>query len=170
MRSQPTSFRAFCSYSFIYYLFLAVLGLHRRGSFSWWWLLSLWSTVSRACRLQQLQFLGSEHRLGSCGTRAQLLYSLWDLPGPGVEPVSPALASGFFTTEPPEAPTSFHLKDVLLIRGSLEHIFSFFSYAWMLRTANKKLFSFYHSHIVRIIGQLQVESTSVDVIFKIIIF
>ena len=77
-----------------------------------------------------------------------------DLPDPGIEPGFPALASGFFTTEPPEAPTSFHLKDVLLIRGSLEHIFSFFSYAWMLRTANKKLFSFYHSHIVRIIGQL----------------
>ena len=24
-----------------------------------------------------------------------------DLPGPGIEPVSPALAGGFFTTEPP---------------------------------------------------------------------
>ena len=61
------------------------------------------------------------------------------------------------------APTSFFFKDVLLIRGNLEHIFSFLSYAWMLRTANKKLFSFYHSHIIRIIGQLWVESTSVDV-------
>ena len=26
---------------------------------------------------------------------------MWDLPGPGVKPVSPALAGGFFTTEPP---------------------------------------------------------------------
>ena len=26
---------------------------------------------------------------------------MWDLPGPGFEPVSPALAGGFFTTEPP---------------------------------------------------------------------
>ena len=26
---------------------------------------------------------------------------MWDLPGPGIEPVSPALAGGFFTTEPP---------------------------------------------------------------------
>ena len=26
---------------------------------------------------------------------------MWDLPGPGIEPVSSALAGGFFTTEPP---------------------------------------------------------------------
>ena len=24
---------------------------------------------------------------------------MWDLPGPGIEPVSPALTGGFFTTE-----------------------------------------------------------------------
>ena len=42
-----------------------------------------------------------EHRLGSCGTQAQLLRSMWDLPGSGIEPVSPALAGGFLTTAPP---------------------------------------------------------------------
>ena len=26
---------------------------------------------------------------------------MWDLPGPGIEPVSPALAGGFLTTVPP---------------------------------------------------------------------
>ena len=26
---------------------------------------------------------------------------MWDLPGPGLEPVSPALAGGFLTTVPP---------------------------------------------------------------------
>ena len=26
---------------------------------------------------------------------------MWDLPGPGIEPVSPALAGGLLTTEPP---------------------------------------------------------------------
>ena len=36
--------------------------------------------------------------------QAQLLRSMWDLPGAGIEPVSPALADGFFTTEPPEKP------------------------------------------------------------------
>ena len=32
---------------------------------------------------------------------------MWDLPGPGLEPVSPALAGGFLTTAPPG--TSLHL-------------------------------------------------------------
>ena len=27
---------------------------------------------------------------------------MWDLPGPGIKPVSPTAAGGFFTTEPPE--------------------------------------------------------------------
>ena len=30
-------------------------------------------------------------RLSSCGSRAQLLRGMWDLPGPGLEPVSPGL-------------------------------------------------------------------------------
>ena len=29
---------------------------------------------------------------------------MWDLPGPGFEPVSPALAGGFLTTVPPGKP------------------------------------------------------------------
>ena len=29
---------------------------------------------------------------------------MWDLPGPGIEPVSPALAGVFFITEPPGNP------------------------------------------------------------------
>ena len=32
---------------------------------------------------------------------AQLLRSMWDLPGPGLELGSPALAGGFLTTVPP---------------------------------------------------------------------
>ena len=30
-----------------------------------------------------------------------MLHGMWDLPGPGLEPVSPALAGGFSTTAPP---------------------------------------------------------------------
>ena len=33
------------------------------------------------------------------------LHGRWDLPGLGVKPVSPALAGGFFTTEPPSPST-----------------------------------------------------------------
>ena len=43
-------------------------------------------------------------RLSNCGSRAQLLRGMWDLPGPGLEPVSHALAGGFLTTAPPEKP------------------------------------------------------------------
>ena len=32
---------------------------------------------------------------------------MWDLPGPGLEPVSPALAGGFLTTAPPGKPPYF---------------------------------------------------------------
>ena len=45
-----------------------------------------------------------ERRLSSCGSRAQLLHGMWDLPGPGLEPVSPALAGGFSTTAAPGRP------------------------------------------------------------------
>ena len=40
-----------------------------------------------------------ERRLSSCG--AQVLRGMWYLPGPGLEPVSPALAGRFLTTAPP---------------------------------------------------------------------
>ena len=43
-------------------------------------------------------------RLSSCGSRAQFLHSMWDLPRPGLEPVSPALAGRFPTTAPPGKP------------------------------------------------------------------
>ena len=32
---------------------------------------------------------------------------MWDLPGPGLKPVSPALASGFLNTAPPGKPLVF---------------------------------------------------------------
>ena len=37
----------------------------------------------------------------SCGTWASLLRGMWNLPRPGIKPMSPASADGFFTTEPP---------------------------------------------------------------------
>ena len=30
-----------------------------------------------------------------------LVVRMWDLPRPGIKPMSPSLGSGFFTTEPP---------------------------------------------------------------------
>ena len=46
-------------------------------------------------------------RLSSCGSRAYLLRGMWDLPRPGLEPVSPALAGRFSTTAPPGKPELF---------------------------------------------------------------
>ena len=35
---------------------------------------------------------------------------MWDLPGPGLEPVSPALAGGFLTSVPPGKSPGFYSK------------------------------------------------------------
>ena len=44
-------------------------------------------------------------RLSSCGSQAQLLHGMWDLPRPGLEPVFSALARGVSTTAPPGKPS-----------------------------------------------------------------
>ena len=51
------------------------------------------------CRARAL-----EHRLNSCGPWALLLWNVWDPPRPGIKLMIPALAGGFFTTEPPGKP------------------------------------------------------------------
>ena len=50
--------------------------------------------------------LVAERRLSSCGSRAQLLHGMWDLPRPGLKPMSPALAGRCSTTAPPGMPSS----------------------------------------------------------------
>ena len=49
-------------------------------------------------------------RLSNCGSRAQLLRGMWDLPRSGLKPVSPALAGRFSTTVPPGKPYKYVLK------------------------------------------------------------
>ena len=95
-------------YLFIY-LFLAVLGLRfcartfsscgKRGPFF----------IAVHGPLTVVASLVVEHRLqmrrlSSSGSWAQLLRGMWDLPRPGLEPVSPALAGRFSTTAPPGKP------------------------------------------------------------------
>ena len=43
-------------------------------------------------------------RLSNCGSQAELLRGMWDLPRPGLEPASPALAGRLSTTAPPGKP------------------------------------------------------------------
>ena len=77
-----------------------------------------WASVVAASKLSNFSSQALEHRLSSCGSGAQLPHSMWDLPGPEIEPVSPALADGFFTTEPPWKPTSSNfLNSVFNIQG-----------------------------------------------------
>ena len=59
---------------------------------------------SRSTQTQWLWLLGSG-TWTQCGARAQMLCSMWDLPRPGIRPVSPALAGGCFTTEPSGKPS-----------------------------------------------------------------
>ena len=48
-------------------------------------------------------------RLSNCGSRAQPLRGMWDLPRPGLDPVSPALAGRFSTTAPPGKPKKAYI-------------------------------------------------------------
>ena len=54
-------------------------------------------------------------RLSSCGSRAELLRGMWDLPRPGLEPASPALAGRFSTTAPPGKPWVVFVGPFLLL-------------------------------------------------------
>ena len=67
------------------------------------WALGAWASVVVAHELSSCS-RALERRLSSCGTRAQLLHGMWDIPGPGLEPMSLALAGGFLTTVPPGKP------------------------------------------------------------------
>ena len=52
-------------------------------------------------------------RLSNCGSRTQLLRGMWDLPRPGLKPVSPALAGRFSTTAPPGKPPSPFFEELI---------------------------------------------------------
>ena len=75
--------------------------------FSLLWFLLLWSTGSRAPGCYQMWHMDSAAAapgFENTGTWVRLMQSMWDLPVSRMESVSPALAGGFFTTEPPGKP------------------------------------------------------------------
>ena len=58
----------------------------------------------------------------SCSSQAELLHGFWDLPGPGIKPMSPALAGGFLSIAPPGMPWNINflpkiLKELKLLRN-----------------------------------------------------
>ena len=102
------------------YLFLTVLGLRfcarafsscgERGPL----LIAVRGPLTIAASLVAEHRLQTR-RLSSCGSQAQLLRGMWDLPRPGLEPVSPALAGIFLTTAPPGKPPH-NIFDVATIK------------------------------------------------------
>ena len=100
------------TFFFLINLFLAVLGLHfcARAFSS----CGEWGPLFIVVRgpLTVVASLVAEHRLqtrrlSSYSSRAQSLRGMWDLPRPGLEPVSPALAGRFSTTAPPGKPPRY---------------------------------------------------------------
>ena len=88
------------------------------SGFSVWWLLLLQRTDSRhlgfsSCGVwtHSLGLPGSRaHGLSSCGVWTWSPCSMWNLPGSGIKPISPALAGGFLTTGPPGKSSSLILS------------------------------------------------------------
>ena len=100
-------FCVFEFYLFIFIYLLAVLGPCCCAGFSV-------VAASRATVLLQ--------STGSTACRLQLLHSMWDLSGPGIELVSPALAGRFFTNESPGKPL---------------HLFVYFWLHWVFAAAQR---------------------------------
>ena len=108
LRYTAHDFLARCTF-FFFNLSMAVLGprFHARAFSS----CGKWGPLFIAVRgpLTIAASPVAEHRLqtrklSNCGSRAQMLRGRWDLPRPGLEPVSPALAGRFSTTAPPGKP------------------------------------------------------------------
>ena len=77
----------------------ALQASHCNGS-PWCWPQALGHAGFSNCGLSNYSSQALEHRLSHCGTWAYLLHSMWDVPQPGIKPISLALASKFFTIEP----------------------------------------------------------------------
>ena len=106
--------------------------------------------------LTAVAFLVVEHRLqvhglqqlchagfSSCGARAQLLRGRWDIPRPGLEPVSPALAGGFLTTAPPgKSPIPF-----------------LYSSQWLVYQATTLLKTSMHTMVLNVLKSQQLNAT-----------
>ena len=82
--------------------------------------LGMRASVAVAHGLSSCGMRALERRLSSCGSWTQLFCGMWDLPGPGLESMSSALAGGFLTTVPPGKPYVLHYNQ--LSRKKLQDI------------------------------------------------
>lgn len=87
---------------------LGLLVVHRlrySGFSCWSPVLGHLCSVVAACGLSSCSSWALEHKLCSCSTQASLLHSMWDLPRPGIEPVSPTLVAYSLTLSPQGSPS-----------------------------------------------------------------
>lgn len=88
---------------------------------SLWWLPcgaqvpGVWASAVVAHRPSSCDLWAPEHRLSSCGQRAQLFRCMWSLFGPGIELVSSVLAGEFLSTGPPGKSSDFLVFNSLFI-------------------------------------------------------
>ena len=109
--SSPATLFLFLNVFLKQYLFLAVLHLQgSAGAFSSCGVRASPCRGFPCCRSQALGRSG----FSSCGSGSWLPHGMWDLPGPGLEPVSLVLQDGFLTT----GPTGKPLKGVFLRKGA----------------------------------------------------
>ena len=88
------------------------------AGFSLRWLLLLWSMGSRHAGFSSCGTWAQQLWLASSRVQAQQLWhmglvalrGMWELPGPGIEPMCPALAGGFLTTAPPGKSQQLNLQ------------------------------------------------------------
>ena len=100
-------------------LWLQLSVIAESGFLPWLWFFSFslqWILLLQGMGPQStMASVFAAHGLGSCGPWAQLSLSMWVLPGPGIVLMSPALAGGFFTTEPLGKPKSVILKQTFFL-------------------------------------------------------
>ena len=122
-----TTFISFLYFLFLFFnLFLAVLGLRfcarafsscgKRGPL-FIAVCGPLTVVASPVAEHRLQ----TRRLSSCGSGAQPLRGTWDPPGPGHEPVSPALADRFLTTAPPGKPSFLFMFTFVMFVANLSY-------------------------------------------------
>ena len=77
-------------------------------------------TEHRLLDLRARASVVAARKLSSCGAWAQLLWGMWNLPGPGIKPMYPALAGEFLSTVPPGKPYRY-----IFSMSVFMHVYSF---------------------------------------------
>ena len=113
----------FYSYLYIYFwlcwVFVAVCGLSlvaARGGYSvmmHWFLILWWLLLLRSTGFSSYGSWALELGLSSWGAQASLLWGMWYLPWPGIEPMTPALAGRLLTTGTPGKSLTLVFFDII---------------------------------------------------------